>query len=84
MLCAGADRSITRDDTDLRMTVTYHTYTDNETVTVDTALVGLLCCVCVDTVHSLALPASHEARERSSVAKSADAVAAEHADVEMS
>ena len=53
MLFAGADGSITSDDTNLRMTVTYRTYTDNETVTVDAVLVRLLCCgtcVCVDMV----------------------------------
>ena len=30
MLFAGADGSITSDDTSLVMTVTYHTHTDNE------------------------------------------------------
>jgi len=69
---AGADGSITSDDTNLRMTVTYHTYTDNKTVTVDAVLVRLLCCVCVDTV----VLASQEARERTSMAESADAAAA--------
>jgi len=47
---AGADGSITGDGTNIRMTVTYHTYTDNETVTVDAVLVRLSCRVCVDTV----------------------------------
>ena len=60
---AGADGSITSDDTNLRMTVTYHTYTDNEMVTVDAALARLLCCVCVDTI----VLASQEAKERTSM-----------------
>jgi len=71
MLFAGADGSITSDGTNLRRTITYHTYADNETITVDAVLVRLLCYVCVDTV----VLASQEARERTSIANSADAVA---------
>jgi len=77
MLFAGADGSITSDDTNLRRNVTYHTYTDNETVTVDAVLVRLLCCVCDDTV----VLASQEARERTRMVKSADAIAAGPTDI---
>jgi hypothetical protein len=53
-------------------------YADSETVTVDAVLVRLSCCVCVDVL------AIQEAGERTSMAKSADAVGAGPADIEMS
>jgi hypothetical protein len=59
---AGADGSITSDDTNLDHGTTLRT--TNETVNCDAVLVSLLCCVCFDTCGAYGVPTDDVPRQR--------------------